>query len=366
MTPEAFSNLQAALGSTWQTRRSITQSSAAYCTWYGAIGTSLWYNNNNDDIMIMKQQLRSGSKNKHQGKIDDHKLQIALSLYIRTTYKCPLQTTMKMTLTGDALVTMLSFCTGFGWTEATRSTYEFLPDWIVKPTSLDSPLVWIHFFNTCSTPYASVHTQVVTNNLPDDQKPAAVVFASTDESVMGRCASVVGYSDNWKLVSIVDSRITGPRLCLLVEAIVNALANAQQGEDAPAKKALIWQAVQERVESWPDHPTASPPDLRVLSEGAPFPVVVAEDGQSVSVEGGQTIVQIVSADFTRRAFGLDIDTRYMSGDEVGSGLLGGTLSAAGMELLSPYMDMGGVTRIPPVHLRGKPKLLVLLGQNVDS
>jgi hypothetical protein len=213
-------------------------------------------------------------------------------------------------------------------------------EWKLQPERpIATPVVWLHFMEQCARPELVVHSQVgaYTDSLRKRDAPEAVIFATGDERMMGRCASTVN-GDGFVFVTIADARVAAMRLAGVVLSVSLALAESAGGTPIQKKQAL-WAAVRRRIEAWPDTPAAMAPDLRLLAVNAPEPVVVAEDHKMVSVSGGRTIVRLASEEEARRALELAIwDPEEDDGCYPGH--ISWDLSDEEQEVLGPYIPTG--------------------------
>jgi hypothetical protein len=151
-------------------------------------------------------------------------------------------------------------------------------------------MAWLRFVHECARPalvfLAQVEAEDYVRTLKNTYRDVlkAVVFATRNERMMGRCASVVN-GCTFMFATIADARVTAMRLARVVLLVQLAIEGAVGGTDNQ-KKLAVWGAVRERINGWPISSPPKAPDLRLLAMNAPEPIVVAEDGRSVSVAGG--------------------------------------------------------------------------------
>jgi hypothetical protein len=163
--------------------------------------------------------------------------------------------------------------------------------------------VRLRLLEECTRPELVVQGQVLEFDWARySENKTAVVFATRDERVMGRCAIVVN-GILAPFVTIADARVTSMRLARLVRAVALAMQGTEGGTGVQQKLA-VWEAVRETVGLWPETPAAMEPNLRLLAVNAPEPIVFAEDRRSVSVAGGSIIVRLASDAEAQRAMEL--------------------------------------------------------------
>ena len=148
-----------------------------------------------------------------------------------------------------------------------------------------------------------------------------LVFLSADESVLGRCSTVGQGPNETAHVTIIDNRITAPRVCQLISAIASCGSK-------PPRLVDLSRAIQSVVSVWPSAPQAEAPNLAVMAVGAPGPVSVPTQG-SVSVAGGRILVRMETPDTIARIMQFQRE-RDMFDDSVFSPLVRACLEGGGI------------------------------------
>jgi hypothetical protein len=250
---------------------------------------------------------------------------------------------------------VLDAMTGEKWQDGGLSMPK---EWKLKPKRpIATPIVWLHFMEQCARPALVVLSQVgaFRDSLRSRDVPEAVIFATGDERMMGRCASTVN-GDGFVFVTIADARVTAMRLAKAVLQVSLALAESAGGTGT-RKKQAVWAAVRRMIDSWPDAPAAMAPDLQLLAVNAPKPVTVAEDQKMVSVSGGSTILCLASEEEARRALELGVWDDSEEEDGRYPGHISWDLSEKEQQVLGPYIptEAGGATTVFVVCPNGANK-----------
>jgi hypothetical protein len=102
-------------------------------------------------------------------------------------------------------------------------------------------VVYVRFSSVCPRPYIVVHEQARIRKRSWDETPATVLVTG-DESVMGRCASVLT-GPRYPFLTLADARIDASRLCRVAEAYVLAIL---LNTHIPAKE-MVWWAVNAEI-----------------------------------------------------------------------------------------------------------------------
>ena len=138
------------------------------------------------------------------------------------------------------------------------------------------------------------------------------LFASPDESVMGRCFTVQAQSGPTFLsdltntthavvyVTLVDSRLTSDRLSDVVLEALGSSSTRAKFADVSAIRTQIHQSLANVIHSWPWDIAPALPDMMAMMQAyAPRPIKRLGPG-TVSIAGGTTVIASVDSQTARR------------------------------------------------------------------